>query len=353
MKEVAIVSYAHSPIVRDAGSKNDVEMVMEVVHTAKNNIGITQKDIDFTCSGSCDYLGGAPFSFVSAVDALGAWPPISESHVEMDAAWALYEAWLKIQTGHFDTALIYGFGKSSNAEDLPSVIALQQDPYYVQPLWADPISLCALQAQALLDAGKITERQMAEVVARSRKNAKSNPNAQLKGDYSVEQLLKEPMYMSPLRKHDCPPISDGASAMIIMTKEKAEKWCKHPVYITGIDHRIESHYPGSRDLTVAASAQKAAEKAGVHKGKIDIAELHAVFSYQELMLKEAMKLDDSVVVNPSGGPLAGNVFMSGGLERFGEVFNRISKGEAKRGVAHASSGSCLQQNLVAVLEGGK
>ena len=31
----------------------------------------------------------------------------------MDAAWALYEAWLKIQTGEVDTALVYGFGKSS------------------------------------------------------------------------------------------------------------------------------------------------------------------------------------------------------------------------------------------------
>jgi len=33
------------------------------------------------------------------VDAIGAFPPINESHVEMDGAWALYEAWVKIQTG--------------------------------------------------------------------------------------------------------------------------------------------------------------------------------------------------------------------------------------------------------------
>ena len=55
--------------------------------------------------------------------------------------------------------------------------------------------------------------------------------------------------------------------------------------------------------------------------------------------------------NWSGGTLAGNIKMSAGLSNFGEVAMRIIKGEANRGVAHATSGPCLQQNLVAVLEG--
>ena len=42
--------------------------------------------------------------------------------------------------------------------------------------------------------------------------------------------------------------------------------------------------------------------------------------------------------------------MASGLSRIGEVFNRIVAGEAGRGVAHATSGACLQHNLVTVLE---
>ncbi len=153
MREVAVISYAQTPMLRDAGAQNDVELLMGPVQEALANINWTQKDIDFTCSGSCDYLGGAAFAFVSALDAVGAVPAISESHVEMDAAWALYESWLKIQTGHFDTALVYGFGKSSHCE-VPDLMTLQLDPYYVQPLWPDSISVAALQARALLDSGK-------------------------------------------------------------------------------------------------------------------------------------------------------------------------------------------------------
>jgi hypothetical protein len=43
--------------------------------------------------------------------------------------------------------------------------------------------------------------------------------------------------------------------------------------------------------------------------------------------------------------------MTAGLVRIGELANRISSGDANRGLAHATSGPCLQQNLVCVLEG--
>ena len=55
-------------------------------------------------------------------------------------------------------------------------------------------------------------------------------------------------------------------------------------------------------------------------------------------------------VNPSGGALAANPMMVAGLIRIGEAASRLSAGAGKRAVAHATSGPCLQQNLVCVLE---
>src|SRR5262245_62406003 len=109
-------------------------MLMPVLQEAVRRSGLRKDEIGITVSGSCDSLAGQPFSFVSALDAVGAWPPIVESHVEMDGAWALYEAWVKLQTGDADTALVYGFGKSSMG-DLPDVLTLQLDPYCLAPLW--------------------------------------------------------------------------------------------------------------------------------------------------------------------------------------------------------------------------
>jgi acetyl-CoA acetyltransferase len=351
MRDVAVVSYVQGDCVPNVGGQNEVELLMPVVTKALNDAGFNSvQDVGFTCSGSCDYLQGAAFAFVFGVDALGAVPPIKESHVEMDAAWALYEGWLKIQTGQVDSALIYGFGKSSPGE-LPSVLSLQLDPYYLSPLGVDSISMAAIQARTLLDAGDISEADMAQVVADSRRKAKDNPHAQLKGDFTVEQLLAEPTYLSPLRKHDCCPISDGASALVICTVEKAKAMGKPYAVIKGIDHRIESHHLGLRDLTRSSSSIIAGEKAGVNVAPIEVAELYAPFSHQQIILQRALGLDDNVDINPSGGVLAGNLMMASGLSRIGEVAKRIISGQYKCGVAHATSGPCLQQNLVLVMEG--
>jgi len=213
MRDVAIVSFAQSVHLR-RDPRNEVEILLPVVHEAVERSGIPRAEIGFTCSGSSDYLQGQSFAFVGALDAVGAWPPIKESHVEMDGAWALYEAWVKMQMGYADTALIYGFGKPSMG-DLPITMALQLDPYVNTPLWPDAISIAALQARLLLDGGLVTEREMAERAVRDRKHAKSNPFAQVKGDFEVAKLLGEPPLVSPLRKHDCAPISDGASAIVL------------------------------------------------------------------------------------------------------------------------------------------
>ena len=353
MKDIAIVAYQQSDSVSDAGAVNEVELIMPVLARTFEQAGLNSaQDVDFVCSGSCDYLQGAAFAFVSGVDALGAVPPIKESHVEMDAAWALYESILKIRMGHADSALIYGFGKSSPG-DLPTVLSQQLDPYYLAPLWVDSISLAALQARLMLDQGLITERDMAEVVSRSRRNAMNNPHAQLSGDVSVEDVLAEETYLSPLRKADCSPVSDGASAVIIATVEQAKAWGLPYAVISGIDHCIETHNLGMRDLTDSVSTRMAANHAGMNTGAVDVAELYAPFSHQELILTKALGLDKETQVNPSGGVLAGNLMMASGLSRIGEVFNRIVKGEAQRGIAHATSGPCLQHNLVTVLEKGE
>lgn len=353
MREIAVVSFAQARSVRRDIVHNEVEILMPVVAEAVAASGLTRDRIGFTVSGSCDYLAGVPFSFVMALDGVGAWPPIEESHVEMDGAWALAEACTRLQHGDIDTALVFAFGKSSIGE-LPDVLTLQLDPYVVAPLWPDAISVAALQARAMIDAGLCSERDMAEVAVRSRRDARSNPFAQLSGDFSVEDLLREPCISSPLRRHDCPPISDGACAVVLAAGDVArglgEKTSRKPAWIRGLDHRVDVQNLGVRDLTTCPSARLAAEKAGAGKGRFDVAEIYAPFTHQEILLRKELGIAASTRVNPSGGALAANPMMVAGLTRIGEAASCIHRGEARRALAHATAGPCLQQNLVCVLE---
>jgi acetyl-CoA acetyltransferase len=347
--DIAIVGVAQTPAVRRS-PQSEVQLLVPTVAAALEDAGLERAAIGFTCAGSCDYLTGGPFAFVQNLEASGAWPPIAESHVEMDGAWALYEAWVRIQHGDIDTALVFGSGKSSPSK--PHEVWPQQlDPYYLAPLGVDPVSLAGIQARALLDAGKATERDFAEVVARSRTSASSNPNAQVQGSPSVEELLAEPYVRDPLRRHDLPPISDGAVAVVLARGDRARSLRERPAWIRGIDHRLEVHQPGMRDLTTSSSTTLAARKANYDGGPLDVVELSATFSPQEMILREALGLAAAANVNPSGGPLAANPVMATGLVRIVEVAQRILQGDARTGLAHATGGQVLQHNLVCVLEG--
>jgi acetyl-CoA acetyltransferase len=348
--DVAVVGFAHAPHVRRTeGTTNGVEMLMPCFAQLYAELNLQQTDIGFWCSGSSDYLAGRAFSFISAIDSIGAVPPINESHVEMDAAWALYEAYIKILTGQVETALVYGFGKSS-AGVLRRVLALQTDPYTVAPLWPDSVSMAGLQARFGLDTGKWSQEQMAQVALESLAAAPRTDSEQPAS--SVEELLARPYFADPLRRHDIAPITDGAAAIVLASGDRARELRENPAWITGIEHRVETPVLGARDLTTSPStAASAAAATGGDAGSIDVAELYAPFTHQQLILKEAIGLGDSTRINPSGGALAANPMFVAGLERIGFAAQHIFDGSAQRVLAHATSGPALQQNLVAVLEG--
>ena len=329
MTDVAVVAFAETAGGAES-TTSGVEMLVPAIRTALESAGLDRRDIGFWCSGSSDYLAGKAFSFVQAVDAIGAVPPIMESHVEMDGAWALYEAWVKILTGEADTALVYGFGKGT-AGDLRRVLALQLDPYLVAPLWPDAVGVAALQARLGIEAGLWSEKDMAEVAA-----------ARL--GRSPADLLTQAYVADPLRAHDCAPYTDGASVVILASDSRARELCERPAWITGITHRIDSGSFGARDLLSVPSVDPVA-------GSLDVAELHAPFSHQEILLRGALSLPPGTQVNPSGGVLGrGNPMFASGLARLGWAARSVLTGNARCALGHATSGPCLQQNLVCLLE---
>ena len=300
MRDIAIVGVATLPKVARDTEREEVELVQPVVARALAQAGLERKDIGFVCSGSCDYLLGRPFSFVAALDGVAPWPPIAESHVEMDGAWALYEAWVRLQCGDVDTALVYAYGKSSLGE-LPRVLAQQLDPYYVAPLGIDADALAELQARASgADDGEIA------AVRRGR------------------------------------DISDGSAAVVLAAGDRAKQLRKRPAWIAGIDHRVEPHALGARDLARSISTKQAAEHA--HVGQVDIAYLTAAFPHEARIVREALPIEGAEI------HAAADPVIVAGLANLAAAADAIHDGRATRALAHATSGPCLQQNLVAVLE---
>ena len=155
----------------------------------------------------------------------------------MDLAWAMYEAWIKIQTGEVDTALVYAFGKSS-AGVLRRTLALQLEPYTMTPLWPDTVSLAGLQARAGIEPGCGTSGRWprwSTVADRRGEERVRRPQ----GGSSVDELLARPMYADPLRKHDCAPVTDGAAALVLAAGDRAREVRERPAWLTGNSHYVD------------------------------------------------------------------------------------------------------------------
>ena len=133
--------------------------------------------------------------------------------------------------------------------------------------------------------------------------------------------------------------------------DKAAEVRDKPAWITGLSHYVDPMSMGTRDLTRSPSAQRSA--AALDLTGVEVAELHAPFSHQELILRSELGLGDDVRVNPSGGALTANPMFSAGGIRVGEAAKRIWSGEASKVLGHATSGPALQQNLVCTMDSTK
>jgi acetyl-CoA acetyltransferase len=364
LRNVAIVGFAQAPIVARDEHHTAQEILYPVIRRALADAGAERRDFDYQLAGSADYVDGRPFGFVMALDVMGAWPPAEDSHLEMDAAFAAYYAWLKIQAGECDTALVVGYGKNSEGEP-DRVSNIQLDPYYQAVIGLEATSTQALQASAYMARAAVTDRDLAVAAAQSRAAGARNPFALVRQTATADELQKTPWAVEPLRQGYLPPFGDSAVCLLLAAEEKTVRFSNRPAWIQGADQRAELQTLGSRDLTRSRSAELATERALAMAGlksaaEVDVIELCATNPAQEMILREAIGLDargdGKPVVTPSGGALAGHPFMMTGLIRLGEAFLQLSAkaGEhqvpgAKRALAHSSQGHCLQQNLVFVL----
>ena len=116
LRNVAVVGFAQAPIVAHDAHRMSSEMLYPIVRQALAQCGVERDAIDYQTAGSADYIDGRPFGFVGALDVMGTWPPRQDSHLEMDAAFAAHYAWIRMQAGECDTAMVVGYGKVSEGE---------------------------------------------------------------------------------------------------------------------------------------------------------------------------------------------------------------------------------------------
>ena len=303
----------------------------------------------------------------------------SATRQDAESIFALYYGMLKILAGHYETVLVIGLCKGSENPENDSVTLHMADPFYQRGVGLNETVAAALQMQQYMEKYGITLEQCAKVAVKNLGNALRNPYAHRRGRYSVDDVLNSSSTVYPLTDLQCGPKSEGFVALLLASEEKALKMTDKPVWIKGYGCALDSYYMGDRDLLegqLPTAASKAYKMAGITdpRKEIDLAEIAEPYAYQELLWCEqlglcepggggrlidsgATAIDGELPVNPSGGVLGVNPYVSRGLQRVAECCLQV-RGQAGEhqvdkkvttALAHGTHGFAGQCHAVAVV----
>jgi len=377
LNKVAVVDVAMC-----SGSESSdyyLDQIYRVCREVMDKAGISRKDIGTMISAASDiFHGGVSCANAYFWDSGGAFLKNGSRNDGESLTSFLYGV-MRILSGHYDTALVFGVCKGSENPENDMLTHFFTDPFYQRQLGLNETFAAALQMREYLERFGITEEQCAKVVVKNLGNALKNPFAHKKKKLDVHDVLTSERLMDPLKTMECAPKSEGIVALLLASKEKAKKMTKKPVWFKGFGSSLDTFYLGDRDLLesqLATAAKKAYKMAGITdpRKEIDVAEISEPYAFQELLWYEhlgfcerggggnlidsgATEMDGDIPVNPSGGVLATNPYVSRGLYRLAEVVLQI-KGEAgerqldrkvETGLAHGTQGFAGQYHAVALL----
>lgn len=288
-----------------------------------------------------------------------------------------------VRNGEADVLLIGGAERMTNLGTGGATEALAiaaDDLWEVQHGMTFP-GAYALMARAYFETFGGSREDLAHIAVKNHEHAIENEHAQYQTAISVDDVLDAPMVSAPLGLYDSCPISDGASAAVLVSESyAAEHDLDAQVVITGTGQggdRIALH--DRDDLATSPAADAAAAEAyadaGIDADGIDVAEVHDCFTIAEVLAIESLGLydpgegigaarrgettaDGVIPVNLSGGLKAkGHPVGATGVGQIvdvvkllrGDHVNSDAVSDATVGVTH-NAGGTVASAIVHVLE---
>lgn len=288
-----------------------------------------------------------------------------------------------VRNGEADVLLVGGTERMTNLGTSGATEALAiaaDDLWEVQQGMTFP-GAYALMARAYFEEYGGSREDLAHVAIKNHEHALENDIAQYQREIDLEAVLDAPMVSEPLGLYDSCPISDGASAAVLVSEEYAdERDLDAPIAVTGTGQGGDRLALHDRDrLARSPAADEAAEEAyddaGIDATDVDVAEVHDCFTIAEVLAIESLGFyepgegigaarrgettaDGSRPINLSGGLKAkGHPVGATGVSQIAELtellrgdhVNSDAVPDAKTGIAH-NAGGTVASAVVHVLE---
>jgi acetyl-CoA acetyltransferase len=358
-RRVAIVGVGTTKFKARWIDKTYYELAYDAAKLALSDARIGREDIDACVYGIYnDFFQRQyqPDAFVHDYIGMGLKPGVRVNTGGATGVSALRMGFSEVASGLYDTVLVLGVEKCNDCfnyevhQHSPEVlraILYTADMTYDNPAGRTAASGFALAVIAHIEKfGTPTERQMALVSVKNHRNATRNPVAQSPKLLTVEDVLSSRKIVDPFKFYDNCLYSEGASAVILASEEKAREITDCPIWITGLGASLDWVLPQNRPniyefQSSQIAARKAYEMAGIKDPlqELDLAEIHDAFTGTEIMAYE-----DCFFCPPGEG---GRLIEEGVVEPEGKLPVNLSGGLL--GCGHAVGATGIMQTIEVVL----
>ena len=162
--QVAVLASAQTELRPAWNDAQHIDLISSVVTNVFKGTGLTLDDVDFIIDSGSDVLDGRSISNCGFLGALGAHHK-EEARVEEDGLWGALYGVNKIRSGASKIGLIVAYSKPSESS-IDLYWSAMVEPFYQRPVGFGQKAALGIQAQRYLAAHGITDRELADLVAR-------------------------------------------------------------------------------------------------------------------------------------------------------------------------------------------
>ncbi len=309
------------------------ELFAEAALEAIQSSNLTSKDIQALVVGNVlgDFAEGQMNLAPLLADEIGLGAHVPATRVEggcASASVAFREGFMYVASGFYDVVLVGGVEKFTHmgSSMVARTLAMIEDSHYEAFTGLTFPGVFAMLAHQYADKYgiplKVLKERMAKIAVKNHHHGTMNPLAQFQKEITVEKVLNSAMVCDPLQVLDCCPISDGAAAVVLATREIAASKVDKPVKVLGVGQGNGGAMSRQKDFTVMrarlAAVKQAYNMAGINPKAVDVVELHDCFTIAEIVASECLglfefgtgglaaelgetSLGGRIPINPSGG----------------------------------------------------
>lgn len=209
---------------------------------------------------------------------------------------AVREAVKNIRNGEADVILVGGTERMTNlgTAGATKALSIAADELFEIRAGMNFPGAYALMAQAYFSEYGGSREDLAYIAVKNHENALENEYAQYQRAITVEDVLEAPPVAEPLGLYDACPITDGASAIVLVSDAYAEQeGIDAPISITGTGQGSDRMALADREHlartpAATAAAEEAYADAGIGPADVEVAEVHDCFTIAEVLAIESL-----------------------------------------------------------------